>query len=141
MRTWLAGLAIGVAALAPACTPPVYTSAVATAPAAGASVAPVRITAMIVPERAIQLGIVQSHSDQTDITQIMPALVTQVAQLGGDMLKVDDVTTTYSMQTRTRSESYSCGSTKSPSTCSRTVTETVEVPTTRILGRALKTVP
>jgi hypothetical protein len=139
MHIRLAAIALSAVTMAFACTPVVHTSAVATAPAAAPSTGPVRVSAMIVPRGVPQLGIVQAHSDQTDITQIMPSLVKQVADLGGNYLKIDDITTTYGMQTRSRTENYSCGTSKYPRTCTRTVTETVEVPTTRILGRAYRT--
>jgi hypothetical protein len=92
----------------------------------------------MVPSNARELGVVQAHSDQTDITRLMPEFVSRVASLGGNFGKIDDITTTYEMRTVTTTQSYSCGSVNAPRSCMRTVTSTVEVPTTRVLGRAFE---
>ena len=98
----------------------------------------VRISALTVPEGSSELGIVQAHVIQGSIEDAMPEFRAQVAQLGGDFGKVTDVTTQFEIKTRTRTETYNCGTSDKPSSCTRTVTEQVEVSTTRILGKAYR---
>ncbi len=98
----------------------------------------VRVSALAVPEGATELGIVQAHVIQGSIEDAMPEFREQVAELGGDFGKVSDVTTKFEMQTRTRTETYNCGTSDKPRSCTRTVTEVVEVSTTRILGKAYR---
>lgn len=121
-----------------ACAPAVVSSAVATAPGLAVPGRPVMLSSLHVPPNARELGIVQAHSNQTDIQRIVPEFVGQVAALGGNYGKIDDVTTTYQMRTTTSLQSYSCGTPNAPMTCTRSVTTTVEVPTTRVLGRAFE---
>jgi hypothetical protein len=124
------------------CGPYVEGSAVVTAHSAGdakfVDASAVRISALTVPPGASELGIVQAHVVQGSIEDAMPEFRAQVARLGGDFGKVTDVSTTFEMQQRTRTESYNCGSSDKPSTCTRSVTESVEVSTTRILGKAYR---
>lgn len=98
----------------------------------------VRVSALTVPEGASELGIVQAHTIQGSIEDAMPEFRTQVARLGGDFGKVTDVTTHFELKTQTRTETYNCGTSDKPSTCTRMVTEQVEVATTRILGKAYR---
>ncbi|HKO53990.1 MAG TPA: hypothetical protein VJV79_40055 [Polyangiaceae bacterium] len=134
----LAGLLLSMLA---ACGPHVEGHAVATHTAADAKhidASQVRVSAVSVPEGASELGIVQAHTVQGSIEDAMPEFRAQVAQLGGDFGKINEVGTTFEMQTRTRSESYNCGTSDKPRTCSRTVTERVELATTRIIGKAYR---
>ena len=124
-----------------ACAPAVISSAVPTAPGLAVPGRPVVLSSLRVPPNARELGIVQAHSNQTDIQRIVPEFVGKVAALGGNYGKIDDVTTTYQMRTTTSVQSYSCGTANAPMTCTRTVTTTVEVPTTRVLGRAFEVAP
>lgn len=98
----------------------------------------VSLSAVSVPEGASELGIVQAHTVQGSIEDAVPEFRKQVAELGGDFGKIDDVATKFETETRTRTESYSCGTVNSPRSCSRTVTETVELATTRIIGKAYR---
>jgi hypothetical protein len=98
----------------------------------------VRISAVSVPEGATELGIVQAHTVQGSIEDAVPEFRKQVAELGGDFGKINNVSTKFEMQTRTRTESYNCGTSDKPQTCSRTVTENVELATTRIIGTAYR---
>ncbi len=93
---------------------------------------------VIGPEGASELGIVQAHTVQGSIEDALPEFREQVAQLGGDFGKIDDVGTKFEIQTRTRTESYNCGTSDKPNTCTRTVTENVELATTRIMGKAYR---
>lgn len=124
-----------------ACGPHVEGHAVATHTAADAKhidASVVRVSAVAVPEGASELGIVQAHTVQGSIEDAMPEFRKQVAQLGGDFGKINDVATTFEMQMRTRTESYNCGTSDKPRTCTRTVTERVELATTRIIGKAFR---
>jgi hypothetical protein len=138
---WFVGLlVVGLAA----CGPHVEGHAVATHSAADArhiDASAVRVSALAIPEGAAELGIVQAHVDQGSIEDAMPEFRKQVAQLGGDFGKVTDLETRFELQTRSRTETYNCGSSDKPRNCTRLVTETVEVATTRILGKAYRLGP
>ena len=124
------------------CEPRVVSSAVPTSAARlGQPPRPVWLSSLAVPPQARELGVVQAHSDQTDIRRIVPEFVARVSALGGNFGKIDDITTTYEFHTVTSHQTYSCGSVNAPRTCSRTVTSQVEVPTTRVLGRAFEVMP
>jgi hypothetical protein len=98
----------------------------------------VRISVLSVPSGAAELGIVQAHTVGGSIEDAMPAFREQVADLGGDFGKVNDIKTTFEMRMVTSTESYNCGSADKPSTCTRTVTRQVELVTTRLLGKAYR---
>ena len=124
-----------------ACGPHVEGHAVATRSAADAKhvdASQVRVSAVGVPEGAAEVGIVQAHTIQGSIEDAMPEFREQVAQLGGDFGKINDIATSFEMQTRTRTESYNCGTSDKPRSCTRTVTERVELATTRIIGKAYR---
>ena len=124
-----------------ACGPHVEGHAVAThtpVDAAHIDASQVRVSAVAIPVGATELGIVQAHTVQGSIEDAAPEFAKQVALLGGDFGKINDVGTKFEMTTRTRTESYSCGTSTSPQTCTRTVTETVELATTRIIGMAYR---
>jgi hypothetical protein len=124
-----------------ACGPHVEGHAVATHSAADAKhidASLVRISALSVPEGASELGIVQAHTVDGSIEDAVPAFREQVAQLGGDFGKINEVGTKFELETRTRTESYNCGTSDKPRTCSRNVTETVELATTRLVGKAYR---
>jgi hypothetical protein len=125
--------------VAVACEPPVISSAVPTSPGhPPVAWRPVRLSSLSVPANGRELGVVQAHSDRTDIRMLVPEFVARVGALGGNFGKIDDITTTYEMRTTTSMQSYSCGTANAPMTCMRSVTNTVEVPTTRVLGRAFE---
>jgi len=132
-------VAAGLWLAAAGCEPPVVSSAVPTSAARlGLPARPVYLSSLAVPPQARELGVVQAHSDQTDIRRIVPEFVARVAALGGNFGKIDDITTTYEIKTVTSHQTYSCGSVNAPATCSRMVTSHIEVPTTRVLGRAFE---
>ena len=124
-----------------ACGPHVEGHAVATHTAADVrhvDASAVRVSALRVPDGAAELGIVQAHTVGGSIEDAMPEFREQVATLGGDFGKVNDVSTSYEMTTRTRTETYNCGTSDKPRSCTRTVTEQVELVTTRVLGKAYR---
>jgi hypothetical protein len=130
---------LALATAVAACQPPVISSAVPTSPGqAPISLRPVMLSSLTVPPNARELGVVQAHSDQADISRLMPEFVSRVAGLGGNFGKIDDITTSYEMRSVTSTQSYSCGTASAPRSCSRVVTSVVEVPTTRVLGRAFE---
>lgn len=105
----------------------------------GAAIVPhtgaVTIRASEVPPGARQVGVAQSYG-QGNIEELVPKFAQQVAKLGGNFGKIDDISTKFEMQSRNTTENYSCGTTKAPRTCTRNVTRTEEVATTTIVGRA-----
>ncbi len=141
MRASLGGIGALLLAGLVACGPHVEGHAVAThSPADHRHVdaSAVRISALVVPPGAEELGIVQAHTVGGTIEDAMPEFRAQVAGLGGDFGKVNDITTKFEIQTRTRNETYNCGTSDKPRSCTRTVTENAEVATTRILGKAYR---
>lgn len=114
----------------------IQSSSVATGPAANAYSGRVTVRATSIPDRAVQLGIVEAHGNVVEVDKVMPEFVNRVAKLGGNYGKVDDIRTKFELSTQSKTESYSCGTYKSPRTCTRSVTKTVEHATTTILGRA-----
>lgn len=96
----------------------------------------VRITAFE-PRGAQQVGLIQARG-QEPIDQLAEEFRSQAAKVGGNVAKVDDVTTKFEMVTRTETYSYSCGTSKAPQTCTGTRTVTTEVCTTQLVGRAFR---
>ncbi len=84
-----------------------------------------------------QVGIVEA-SGHGGLKELLTEFAGQTARVGGSLGKVDSLRTKFHNETHTRTESYSCGTTAAPQTCSRTVTETVEVVTTTAVGRAFR---
>lgn len=124
-----------------ACEPYVEGHAVATHTAADAphvDATAVQLSALTVPEGAAELGIVQAHVIQGSIEDAIPEFRAQVARLGGDFGNITDVSTQFELKTQTSTETYNCGSSDKPSSCTRTVTRQVEVATTRVLGKAYR---
>lgn len=124
-----------------ACGPHVEGHAVATRTAADGryiDASAVRVSVLQVPAGAGELGIVQAHTVGGSIEDAMPEFREQVASLGGDFGKVNEVSTSFEMTMRTRTESYNCGTSDKPRNCTRTVMEQVELATTRILGKAYR---
>lgn len=95
----------------------------------------VRVVALAEPVDAVELGVVEAHGPRA-IDEIAAELATQVADLGGNVAKVDSVRTKFEMITRTESYTYSCGSKGQTCTGSRTVQS--EVATVSMVGRAFK---
>lgn len=135
---WLGSLV--VAAIC-GCGPHVEGSAVATHTADDAhfvDASNVRVSALAIPQGAAEVGIVQARVTGGNIEDAMPEFRAQVARLGGNFGKLDEVRTKFEMQTRTSTETYSCGTADKPRSCTRSVTRTVEVSTTSLLGKAYR---
>jgi hypothetical protein len=135
---WLGGLVIATLC---GCGPRVSGSAIPTRTADDVQVvdaSSVRVSVLTVPEGAGELGIVQARTTQGNIEDAMPEFRAQVARLGGDFGKINNVSTKFETETRTRNESYNCGTADKPQTCTRTVTEDVEISTTAIIGKAYR---
>lgn len=128
-----------------ACQPTVEGSAVPNSPAGigSASNLPpstvVILSAVNIPPGATDLGVVQAHSPNGTIDLIIPEFVNQVMRLGGNFGKIDDVSTRFETITYPVTHTYSCGTATAPMTCTSTTMQTREVATTRILGRAFRT--
>jgi hypothetical protein len=94
----------------------------------------VSLAATHVPEPAQSLGIVEAHGAASEFVTIVEQFKREVAALGGNWGKVDDIKTKMDLVTRNSSYSFPCGQT----TCSGMRTQTVEVATTTVTGRAFK---
>lgn len=120
----------------------VSSSSISTVPGAQqlVSAEQVVVSATYVPEAAEQVAIVETNGHSNEGA---PALIAgfraEVARVGGTFGKIDTMRTRFEMVQTTRTESYSCGTTQAPRTCTRTVTQDVEVGTTTVLGRAFRT--
>lgn len=95
----------------------------------------VKIVALTEPVGAAQLGVVEAHGSRP-IDEVALELEKQVADLGGNVAKVDSVKTKFEMVTQTESYTYSCGS--KGQTCTGTRTVQREVSTVSMVGRAFK---
>jgi hypothetical protein len=98
----------------------------------------VRVFAAYEPSETEQVGLIEARSHGQPLEKIVDELRRQAAQLGGNVAKIDRVRSKFEMVQRTRTESYSCGTTQAPRTCTRQVTEWVEVRTTTVFGRAYR---
>lgn len=87
------------------------------------------------PCQGHQVGIVEAHGSPNEFEGIFERFKREVANLGGDLGKIDEIKTKFEMVTETYTYSYSCGK----STCTGTSTRTVEKPTTGVVGRAYRT--
>ncbi|MCA9533624.1 MAG: hypothetical protein KC593_08100 [Myxococcales bacterium] len=109
----------------------------ATGPAVDA--AQVAVAATYIPEGATEIAIVETHGNVNEgLDELLLAFRTEVGAQGGNFGKVDSMRTRFEMQTVTRTETYSCGTSTTPQTCSRIVTQQVEVGVTTIVGRAFR---
>lgn len=100
-------------------------------------IAQVQVVALTDPEGGEELGVIEA-SGQPDIKLLVREFRRQAASLGADVAKLDKLESGFHTETRTRQENYSCGTSSSPRTCTRTVHETVEVITTKLVGRAFR---
>lgn len=99
----------------------------------------VAIAATFVPEGATQVAVVETHGNVDEgLAVIMEGFRAEVGARGGNFGKVDSMRTRFEMQTVSRTESYSCGTTSAPRTCSRQVNQVVEVGTMTVVGRAFR---
>ena len=92
---------------------------------------------MVARKNATEIGIIEA-SGAPRIEQLIAEFAGQAASVGGDIAKVDSVETGFEMETQSRQDSYSCGTTAQPRTCYRTVYSEVEVATMKVVGRAFK---
>jgi hypothetical protein len=76
---------------------------------------------------------------RASIVELAREFQQQSAKVGGDLAKVDEITSKFEMVTTTETYSYSCGSTNAPATCTGTRTVTKEICTTQMVGRAFST--
>lgn len=101
---------------------------------------PVRIYAVVPPEGARVIGMIEVHAvnEEANVERLMPEFVRRVAELGGTGGVIDQVQTHYEMRTEYRTESYAvpCGR---GSTCwsTRIVPYTYQIRVLSIQGRAL----
>ena len=90
--------------------------------------------ASVQPQRGSEVGIITVESVET-LVQAVEELKRRTAELGGDLAIVDRYTTSYHMETRTSTQTYQCGR----SSCTRQVTQQVQVEVLHLQGRAFTT--
>lgn len=120
----------------------VSSTSVATGPARGQVVTAVEVevAATRIPEGAVQVAIVETHGNCNEgLEELILGFREEVATAGGTFGKVDSMRTRFEIVRQTRMETYNCGTSSSPQTCTRQVTNDVEVGTTTIMGRAFVT--
>ena len=90
----------------------------------------------------VQVGIIQTTAGVgEELTEVMDAFAAEAGRAGGDIAKVDRMNVTYEWVTRMVTQTYSCGTSQAPRTCTRTVPQTMEVGTLSVTGRAFRSQP
>ncbi|MFW6067650.1 MAG: hypothetical protein ACOC97_04870 [Myxococcota bacterium] len=112
----------------------VHTGANRHAPHQGA----VTVQATQVPPQAEELAVVQTRGHNVELSDLVPDFAREVAKVGGNFGKVDKIRTKFEVTQQNRQETYQCGTQDAPQTCTRTVTDQVEIATTTITGRAFR---
>lgn len=98
---------------------------------------PVRVVATRDPVGGVEVGVVEATGGAT-IEEVIPELVSRVAQLGGNVARIDHIATRYQWVSQPVTQSYQCGSFRFPTMCQRTYMQTQEVATMRATGRAFR---
>src|SRR5262245_52281348 len=89
------------------------------------------------PEGAEPLGIIQAYrADAESVEDLVPEFARAAARAGGNYAKIDALGVKFEETEETRTVSYECGTAEQPRTCKETRTDTVEVATLQVLGRA-----
>lgn len=114
----------------------VKSSVVSTAAPVAAYHGPVHVQATGAPSGR-ELGVVQVVGRRT-IEELMPEFKLRVGELGGNVGLVDSIKSRFEMQTVSQVQTYSCGTTTAPMSCTRTQIVNVEVMTVQLLGRAFQ---
>ena len=131
-----AGLVLVAVALGSACQT-TRTSFVPTGPPRAPAAADHVQVSLLEPEGGRPLGIVQAYRKKAaSVEELVPEFKRAVANAGGNYGKIDAMGVKFEKIKKTTTESYECGTTESPSTCTRSVTNTVEAATLQVVGRA-----
>lgn len=99
---------------------------------------PVTVAAATLPASHEVVGAVEVESTKS-LDAALSAFVARVREVGGNHGQIDRYWTTFETRTVTSTEHYSCGTTKSPQTCSRAVTRQELVIVSHYVGRAMRT--
>ncbi|MBN9167160.1 MAG: hypothetical protein BGO98_27105 [Myxococcales bacterium 68-20] len=99
---------------------------------------PVTVAAATLPASYEVVGAVEVESIKS-LDDALSAFVERVREVGGDHGQIDRYWTTFETRTVTSTESYPCGTTKSPQTCTRSVTRQQLVIASHYIGRAMRT--
>lgn len=113
-------------------------STYATGRAMAAYTGTVRVVVTAAPAGAQEVGLVTVDSHDP-LERAVEEFQRRVGELGGDTGIIDNYSTSFEVVTRSRQESYNCGTVQSPRTCTRTVSYQDEVSTLHLAGRALTT--
>jgi hypothetical protein len=70
--------------------------------------------------------------------EVLPEFRRSAAQAGGNYAKIDTIGVRFEETEETSTESYECGTQDQPRTCTKTRTDTVEVATLQVVGRAFR---
>jgi len=120
----------------------VRSTSVATAAPTGQTVSAeqVQVGATYVPPGATQVAIVETHGNCNEgMEALIAGFRSEVARTGGDFGKIDTMRTEFEMVRQQQTQSYSCGTTQAPRTCTRQVYTSVEVGVTTLVGRSFRT--
>jgi len=139
-KSALASALVALASLASMGCSTVRGTAVATGPRQPAYSGPVSIySANPVPPSAVDLGVVEVSAAQAESTidTLLPVFVQKVAQIGGNIAKIDGVRARFELVTRTHLETYyyACG-TRTQCAGQRMYTTNDEIVVVSMLGHA-----
>ena len=138
MKHLMTPLALAAALAVTACALPTHAVRTTGAPLPP-HVGPIEVSMTSVPEQGRLVAIVEVDEIFGTVDDLMPAFLRRVAAEGGNFVKIDDMGMQYEDKTCHTTETYECGTKEKPRECTRTVTETTEVGTFQILGRAFLT--
>lgn len=100
----------------------------------------VALSGLASPAGAQELGLVTTTAlVGEEWKDVLDAFRAAGAELGGDFVTLDNLGVTFDMVTSSQVQSYSCGTTNAPRTCTRTVQQTSEVGHLTLNGRAFRT--
>jgi hypothetical protein len=98
----------------------------------------VTVAAATLPPSFEVVGAVEVESIES-LDDALSAFVERVREVGGNHAQIDRYWTTFETRMVTTTESYPCGDSKSPRTCSRTVLRQRLVIASHYTGRAMRT--
>lgn len=90
----------------------------------------------------VEVGIIQTTANVGEpFAEVLNAFAAEAGRVGGDTAKVDRIHVTYEMVTTMQTQTYPCGTSQAPQTCTRSVPVTNEVGTINVMGRAFRSRP
>jgi hypothetical protein len=89
------------------------------------------------PPAGAEIGIAQA-AGPTTIEELVPELMARGRELGGNVVRLESLTTRFELHTYPQTSTYSCGTPQAPATCTRTSMVTGEVAITQLVGRVYR---